>query len=49
MIAALDETPLVLQGPKPEIPPGFWEAHWPAALAVLAVAATACCVLETPA
>lgn len=35
MLSALEETPFVLQGPKPLIPPPAWEAYWlPGALAV---------------
>ena len=37
MLLALEEAPFVLQGPKPPIPPGAWEAHWPLAVGALAL------------
>ena len=35
MILALEETPFVLQGPKPTIPPGLWESNWAIGLIAL--------------
>ncbi len=39
MILALEETPFLLQGPKPTIPPGLWESNW--ALGLVALGLTA--------
>lgn len=41
MTLAAEEIPFVLQGPKPQIPPAFWESYWGLAVlgAALAVAA----------
>lgn len=41
MALAAEEIPFVLQGPRPPVPPAFWESYWGLAVfgAALAVAA----------
>jgi hypothetical protein len=41
MFLAAEETPFVLQGPKPPIPPATWESVWLLALVTLALVALA--------
>ncbi len=41
MFLALEETPFVLQGPKPAIPPSAWESYGAMSLAALALVALA--------
>jgi len=41
MFLALEETPFVLQGPKPQIPPTAWESYGAMSLAALALVALA--------
>lgn len=45
MILAADEKPFVLLGPRPALPPGWWESYW--AVVVLGLAAVTLLALLT--